>query len=337
MLKLIKLSFIMPFNLSFSFAMAAEGNFSLSSNEPITPISIYGDDSGEGQAKIILGRQLFEDNRLSRDQTISCASCHNLHHGGVDGKARSTGINGALGDINTPTVFNSGFNFRQFWNGRAKSLEEQIDGPIQHSKEMGAKWEDVVAVLKRDKQYLSMFSLSYKDGITKENIKNAIASFERSLVTPNSRFDQFLNGNKDAISALEKTGYQRFKSFGCIACHQGMNVGGNMYQTMGVMGDYFKDRGLPIIDADLGRYSITKETLDKYVFRVPSLRNVELTAPYFHDAYAKTLEQAVSVMAKYQLGRMLSKEDIDSIVAFLKTLTGEPPKILSQTQKANSK
>lgn len=293
------------------------------STEPILPLPAKLTDSDE--SKIELGRLLFESKDLSANQTVSCSSCHSLTQGGVDGKKKSIGINGSVGDINAPTVFNSGFNFRQFWNGRAKTLEEQIDGPIQHPKEMGSKWEDVVKKISQNVDVKQRFAKIYSDGVTKENIKNAIAEFERSLVTPNSNFDKYLMGNDKAISELEKVGYQKFKSFGCVACHQGMNVGGNMFQTMGVMGSYFKERGTPVTEADLGRYNVTKEESDKYVFRVPSLRNVEITAPYFHDGSVKTLDVAVLTMAKFQLGRKLSKDDTAAIVAFLKTLTGETP------------
>jgi len=295
--------------------------------EPIQPLPEISFSEIDTE-KILLGKKLFHDVKLSHNNTISCSSCHDLQHGGVDGKAKSIGINGTLGDINAPTVFNSGFNFRQFWNGRAKNLEEQIEGPVQNPKEMDSAWDEVLVKLKKDSQYPSSFSKLYSNGITKENIEDAIATFERALVTPNARFDRYLRGDSDALSDIEKNGYQRFKSFGCVACHQGMNVGGNMYQTMGVMGNYFKDRGTPITDADLGKYVLTKEEADKHVFRVPSLRNVELTAPYFHDGSAKTLEDAINIMAKYQLGRKLTKEEVHSIAAFLKTLTGETPNIL---------
>lgn len=296
-----------------------------SANEPILVIPNLVVSNEKEKLKIDLGKKLFEDKALSQNNSVACMNCHNLHHGGVDGLVKSIGVSGAIGDINSPTVFNSGFNFRQFWDGRARTLEDQIDGPINHPNEMGSNWADVVQKLKADAQYMNSFAKVYSDGITPENIKNAIATFERTLVTPNSRFDRYLRGDVKAISELEKSGYQKFKSYGCIACHQGMNVGGNMFQTMGVMGNYFADRGTPITDADLGRYKVTKNESDKYVFRVPSLRNIELTAPYFHDGSAKTLEQAVLVMAKYQLGLKLSSEDVKAIVAFLKTLTGETP------------
>ncbi|PWU19285.1 MAG: cytochrome B6 [Bdellovibrio sp.] len=295
---------------------------------PIPPLKPVDSITAE---KIRLGRSLFEERLLSRDNSVSCSSCHDLSGAGVDHKPRSIGINGAVGDINAPTVFNATFNFRQFWNGRAKTLEAQIDGPVQNPKEMGSSWNEVVRKLKAIQTYQDRFRKIYPDGVTPENVKDAIATFERQLVTPDSRFDEFLSG-KSALDELAKKGYENFKSFGCISCHQGVNVGGNMYQTMGVMGNYFKDRGTPITEADLGRFAVTKREADKYVFRVPSLRNVELTAPYFHDGSASTLEDAVRVMAKYQLGRQISDREIDSVVAFLKTLTGKAPAVLENSR-----
>ena len=219
-------------------------------------------------------------------------------------------------------MLNAALNFRQFWNGRAASLEEQVDGVVQNPVEMGSKWDDVVVKIAREPKYRDAFAAAYKDGVTKVNIQNAIATYERTLITPNSRFDRFLLGDRNAITEEEKAGYVKFKQYGCIACHQGVNVGGNMFQKFGVMGDYFNQRGNRT-DADMGRYLITGDEGDKHVFKVPSLRNVALTAPYFHDGTAKTLEDAVDVMFRYQLGRVASKEDKAAIVKFLNTLTGE--------------
>ena len=273
-------------------------------------------------SKVALGNRLFHDPRLSSDNSTACASCHALDKGGVDGRRRSLGIGGQTGDINAPTVFNSGFNFKQFWNGRANSLEDQIEGPLKHPKEMGSSWAEVLGKIKNDATYRVAFAAIYPDKIQSNNIKDAIVTFERSLITPNSRFDKYLKGNHGAITADELNGYRLFKSYGCIACHQGVNIGGNMFQTFGVMGDYFQDRG-NITQADLGRYNVTKLEEDKYVFKVPSLRNVALTAPYFHDGTAVTLEQAVIIMGKYQLGVAIPSSDVALIVKFLKTLTGE--------------
>lgn len=292
---------------------------STSVDEPIQPIPLYLDLDEE---KVSLGEQLFNEPRFSSDNSVACVNCHRFEIGGVDRLPRSIGINGKEGTINSPTVFNSGFNFRQFWDGRAATLEEQIDGPTQTEHEMHSSWPEIIGKLKEDANYVEQFDELYADGMTSDNIKDAIATFERSLYTPNSRFDQFLQGDNDAITADEKKGYAIFKEFGCINCHQGMNVGGNIYQKFGVVGDYFADRG-NITEADLGRYNVTGDELDRHVFKVPSLRNVAITPPYFHDASAETLEQAVATMGRYQLGRPLSDEDIKLIVAFLKTLTGE--------------
>ena len=288
-------------------------------DEPIQPIPLT---MNQDPARVEIGRLLFRDTRLSGNGRVSCASCHDLGKGGADGRDRSIGLNGQLTAVNAPTVLNAALNFKQFWNGRADSLEAQIDHVMQNPIEMGSNWEDVVKKLSQDAKYKSAFNAAYKDGITKANIQNAIATFERTLITPNSRFDKFLRGDTNAISAQEKAGYAKFKQYGCVACHQGVNVGGNMFQKFGVMGNYFEKRGNPT-QADLGRYLVTQVESDKNVFKVPSLRNVALTAPYFHDASAKTLEDAVDVMFRYQLGRVASREDKESIVRFLNTLTGE--------------
>ncbi len=287
--------------------------------EPIKPIPQSVQLSLQ---KVALGKKLFFDPGLSRDNSVSCASCHSLSKGGTDRRAKSLGINGAEGPINAPTVFNSGFNFKQFWDGRAGSLEEQVDGPTQAAGEMGSTWTDIVRKLQANPEYVSAFHLAYPDGLQRENVKNAIAEYERSLYTPNCRFDQYLRGNSSVLTDTEKEGYRKFKDFGCISCHQGVNVGGNMFEALGAMQDYFTARG-GVTKADLGRYNVTGKEKDKFVFKVPSLRNVALTAPYFHDGSAETLEQAVGVMAEYQLGQPLSQKDIADLVAFLNTLTGE--------------
>jgi cytochrome c peroxidase len=302
----------------------------LPQNEPIKPLpaSLNADP-----ARARIGRDLFIDPRLSANGTVSCASCHDLAKGGVDGRTRSPGFKGALTAVNTPTVFNAALNFRQFWNGRADSLEAQIDAVVQNPVEMGSRWEDVIVKVAQDPHYSQAFASTYGGAVTRANIENALASYERTLITPNSRFDRYLLGDAKAITEDEKTGYLKFKQYGCIACHQGVNIGGNMFQKFGVMGDYFAERG-NLTDADLGRYLVTHEEADRHVFKVPSLRNVALTAPYFHDGTAKTLDQAVDVMFRYQLGRVASKEDKAAIIKFLNTLTGEPmvgPSIAGRT------
>ncbi len=295
------------------------------STEPIQPIPL---ELKLDEKKVELGDQLFHDPQLSGNNSISCASCHALNQGGTDRLARSIGIQGTAVPVNSPTVYNSGFNFRQFWDGRARTLEEQIEGPINAEAEMGSNWPDIVSKLKQSPEYTYLFNQTYTDGINRDNIKNAIATFERSLNTPNSRFDRFLRGDESALTSEEKEGYRRFKEYGCVSCHQGINVGGNMFQTFGVMRDYFKEsvtkkQSGVISKADLGRYNVTGKEEDRYVFKVPSLRNASLTWPYFHDGSATSLEEAVLIMGQYQLGRQLSDEDIELIIKFIDTLTGE--------------
>jgi cytochrome c peroxidase len=303
-------------------------------DEPIKPIPAeFKLDS----KKVALGEKLFNDKRLSRDNTLSCASCHNLSAGGVDGTANSVGIGGAKSAVNAPTVFNSALNFRQFWDGRVNSLEEQAAGPVHNPKEMGSNWAEVLGKLGKDAALVAEFKELYPDGLQSKNIQDGIGIFGRSLATPNARFDKYLRGDKNAINAEELKGYELFKKYGCVACHQGVAVGGNMFQTFGVMGDYFAKRGNPT-EADLGRYNVTKNEADKHVFKVPSLRNVALTAPYFHDGSAKTLNDAVAVMFKYQLGRSASQQDQEQIVLFLRTLTGEyKGKPLDRTERTAAK
>lgn len=289
------------------------------SREPIRPVPPPAESDPD---KVALGHRLFHDRRLSGDDTISCAHCHDLTKGGTDRLSHSTGIDSELGTINTPTVFNSGLNFKQFWDGRAATLEDQIEDPIHDPKEMNSTWPAILSKLRGDPTYVASFASLYPAGIDSSSIKDAIATFERSLVTPDSRFDRYLRGDMDAIDVVEKEGYRLFKVYGCASCHQGAGVGGNMYARFGVMANYFADRG-KVTREDLGRFNVTGKEKDRYRFKVPGLRNVALTAPYFHDGSAPTLEAAVNVMAKYQLGREIGLEDTTRIVRFLGTLTGE--------------
>ena len=274
--------------------------------------------------KAALGKKLFFEGRLSKDGTVACVNCHQLPGSGADVSEFSFGVDGAEGNINSPTVFNAVFNFVQFWDGRAENLEEQARGPISNPVEMANSMENVVAMLKSDNDYRHDFSSIYTDGVTPENIVDAIAEFERALITPNARFDRYLRGEKDALNEQEREGYAFFQGFGCISCHNGVNIGGNMYQKVGVF--------LPYEDKtnNLGRYNVTKLEADKFYFKVPSLRNIELTAPYMHDGKAKTLEDAVFEMFEHQLGDAYTQAEMDAIVAFLKTLTGEQPAILKE-------
>ena len=286
--------------------------------EPIQPLPLTLNLNPD---KVALGDRLYHDPRLSGDNSISCATCHDLTKGGTDNLPVSIGIGGALGDINSPTTFNSGFNFVQFWDGRARTLEEQASGPVHNPAEMGSSWPEIITKLTQDQGYRQAFTMLYTEGMTAGNIIDALATFERSLITPNAPFDHYLRGEEDAISEQAKAGYQLFKEYGCIACHQGINIGGNMYQTLGVMDDYFRHR--PITRADLGRYNVTGRVYNRHQFKVPTLRNIALTFPYLHDGSAATLEAVLTVMWHNQLGRALDPEETALVIEFLKTLTGE--------------
>ena len=292
--------------------------------EPIRPVPT---EVKIHRAKAELGKRLFHDTKLSKNNTISCSSCHDLSAGGDDGRVVSIGIEGRPGAMNAPTVFNAGFNFKQFWDGRAHTLTDQIDGPLQSSAEMESIWPNVVTKLFQDRDYPGLFRQIYPDSqqnqiISRQNIKDAIAEFMRSLTTPHGRFDRWLKGDTTALSKQEKQGYALFKRYGCASCHQGANVGGNMFQVFGVINDYFTKQG-NITDADLGRFNVTGNEADRHAFKVPSLRMAAHTAPYLHDGSAATLRDAVDVMFEFQLGREAPDAHKDAIVTFLKTLPGE--------------
>ena len=307
-----------PFIVGFFAAIVVGSSVGESDvrNEPIDPIPRT---TTHDFAIVELGKKLFHDVRFSSDQKISCASCHSLAKGGADGRSVSLGVENRRGEVNAPTVFNSRFNFRQFWDGRAANLMEQIEGPFNNKNEMNSSWARVIPVIESDSAYLAMFTKNYEDGVTAHNVKASIVAFENTLITPNSRFDQYLRGDNQAISNEELAGYKLFKSYGCVSCHQGVNIGGNLYQKLGAVHEYGFGKG----DRHLGRFNVTKKAADKYVFKVPSLRNVALTAPYLHDGSEPTLQGVVSKMMVHQLGRVSPKEDVKLVVDFLKTLTGE--------------
>jgi cytochrome c peroxidase len=296
-----------------------------SKNEAIRPLPSKQQLNPE---LVALGDRLFHDARLSQDNSISCASCHQLSTGGTDRMARSVGIGGARGNIKAPTVYNSGFNFVQFWDGRAVTLEEQVSGPVHNPLEMASSWPEVIRKLRADPLLFKAFEALFPDGITEQAIAFAIAEFERSLVTSGSPFDRWLQGDEDAINAFEFKGYLLFKSYGCISCHQGINAGGNLFAYMGAMGDYFADRGREITKADMGRFNVTRKEEDKHFFKVPSLRLAAINPPYFHDGSVENLSQAVRIMGLYQLGREIPQQDIDAIVAFLHTLVGDHRRLM---------
>jgi len=292
--------------------------------EPIRPLIKQTDLNRE---KVQLGKLLFHETSLSADGSLSCASCHDVGNGGDDGLETSIGINHQIGPINSPTVLNSVFNANFFWDGRSISLVDQVAGPIHNTLEMGSDWKEVIQKLSRKPALVEVFKQLYGTTINAENIADAIAEYERALVTPGAPFDLYLQGDPNAISNQAKHGYQVFKEVGCIACHQGTNVGSNAFQPFGVMGNYFADRG-NITAADYGRFNVTGREQDKHHFKVPTLRNIELTAPYLHDGKAAQLGDAVHIMARYQLGFELSDQEVDDIVEFLRSLTARLPEEL---------
>ena len=290
-------------------------------NEPVRPI----DDALEyDEAKAALGFALFHDPRLSIDNTVSCASCHGLETAGVDNLQYSQGVNGQFGGVNAPTVYNAVYNFVQFWDGRAQTLAAQAAGPPLNPVEMASEsFEQIIAKLKADKKFAKAFAAVYPDGITETNITDAIEQFERTLVTPNSAFDKWLRGDDSALTAEELQGYELFKKYDCATCHTGPNLGGLSYELMGLRRHYFAERGLELTHEDNGRYKETQQERDRHRFKVPGLRNVEHTWPYYHDGTRHTLEEAVRDMGIYQSGVELTEAEVAQITAFLKTLTGE--------------
>jgi cytochrome c peroxidase len=292
--------------------------------EPIRPLIKQTDLN---QEKVQLGKMLFHETSLSADGSLSCASCHDVGNGGVDGLETSIAINHQIGPINSPTVLNSVFNANFFWDGRSISLVDQIAGPIHNTLEMGSDWKEVIQKISRKPALVEVFKQLCGTTINAENIADAIAEYERDLVTPGAPFDLYLQGDPNAISNQAKHGYQVFKEVGCIACHQGTNVGSNAFQPFGVLGNYFADRG-NITAADYGQFNFTGREQDKHRFKVPTLRNIELTAPCLHDGKAAQLNDAVRIMARYQLGLELSDQEVDDIVEFLRSLTGRLPEEL---------
>lgn len=312
--------------LSLSFgALTASAN-----NEPVQPIEPA---KNINQAKAELGKKLFFDPRLSKSGFISCNSCHNLSMGGSDNLPTSIGDRWQQGPINSPTVLNSSLAVAQFWDGRAGSLQEQAGGPIANPMEMGFTHQLAVDVIASIPQYVAEFNKVYgKKKFTINEVTDAIAEFEETLVTPNSRFDLWLKGDKKAITKAELRGYNLFKDTGCVACHNGAALGGTSFQKMGLFEEYVTK------SQEVGRGGLTGNDAERFMFKVPTLRNVELTYPYFHDGAYWTLEEAVDIMARLQLGQQLKKGQIDDIVAFLKTLTGDQPSFaLPQLPPSNNK
>jgi cytochrome c peroxidase len=294
-------------------------------DEPILPIPLTSDLNRD---KVLLGEQLFNDPRLSLNNKVACSTCHQLEKGGDDNLKIGVTHDGTMHVVNTPTIFNSRYNFRQNWDGSVRTLAGQIDKVVHNHLEGNTNWTELISELRQDYKISNRFSSIYSEGVTRDAYVDALTEFE----TPNSRFDQYLRGDDNAITENEKRGYKLFKDLGCISCHQGINVGGNLFQKLGIFYNYFAARG-DIQHADYGRMNVTGKQSDAHVFKVPTLRNIELTAPYLHDGTVETLEDAVDIMGKTQLGRDIKSSEIDLIVAFLKTLTGEyKNKLLKEEQ-----
>ena len=288
-------------------------------DEPIQPIEPA---KVTDPAKVELGKKLWFDPRLSRSGFISCNSCHNLSMGGSDNLKTSIGDKWQKGPINSPTVLNSSLNLAQFWDGRAKDLKEQAGGPIANPGEMAFSHDLAVDMLRSIPQYVGEFKRVFgHDKLSIDEVTAAIAAFEETLATPNAPFDKWLKGDKKAITAQELRGYQLFKNSGCVACHNGPNLGGTSFQKMGLVEPYKTDNPAE------GRSAVTGNDAERFNFKVPTLRNVELTYPYFHDGAADTLAEAVDTMGRIQLGKKFTDKENADIVAFLKTLTGDQPKI----------
>ena len=287
-------------------------------------------------AKVAMGERMYNDTRISLDNTISCASCHILSDGGADedDERTSEGIYGQFGGVNAPTVYNAVFNVQQFWNGRAKDLQEQAAGPPVNPVEMGDQtWEQIVERLRKDKQLVREFQALYPgEGLTQATVTDAIAEYEKTLLTPGSRFDQYLKGDENALDAREKAGFKAFTDRGCAACHAGVILGGKSFEYMGVFGDYFAERDDDIVRNadDDGLLGFTGNPRDLEKFKVPGLRNVALTAPYFHDGSEDDLDDAVEKMFEYELGKDASDKEVENITAFLRTLTGKHPSLIKQ-------
>jgi len=290
-------------------------------NEPVRPIDKVLEYD---QAKAALGYALFHDTRLSVDNTVSCASCHEIENAGVDNHQYSHGVNDQLGGVNAPTVYNAVYNFVQFWDGRAKTLADQAAGPPLNPVEMASdSFDQIIAKLQADRKFAKAFTAVYPDGITQANITDAIEQYERTLITPDSPFDKWLRGDDSALTAEQVEGYELFKKYDCATCHAGQNLGGLTYELMGLRRHYFAERGLELTNEDNGRFKETQLERDRHRFKVPGLRNIEHTWPYYHDGTRETLEEAVRDMGLYQSGVELTEGETASIVAFLKSLTGE--------------
>lgn len=294
-------------------------------NEPVRPLL---SSLEVNEAKVALGKALYHDTRLSGDNTVSCATCHGIETAGVDNKQYSEGIAGQVGGINAPTSYNAAFNFVQFWDGRAATLADQAAGPPLNPVEMGsASFDEIAAKLAADEEFASQFLAVYPEGLNEKTITDAIAEYEKTLLTPDCPFDLYLKGDKEALTAEQVEGYALFKDYKCATCHTGELMGGKSYEMMGQRANYFEDREVNVksglTDADNGRWAQTQIERDRYRFKTPTLRNVALTWPYYHDGSVQTLEEAISMMAEYQVGSKMNDNEVAKVKTFLDALTGK--------------
>lgn len=310
--------YLIAFGLSLGAAVLGASASGVEGREPLAPLQPTG---YLNPARVALGGQLFSDPILSSMNRLSCISCHDLTKGGTVNERRTVGYKGRVHRFNAPTIFNVGSNYRLGWRGDFTSLEEQNEKVLLDENLMAATWPMLLERLRNSQVYSSMFQRIYGHPVDRGDLLDALATFQRSLSTPNSPFDRYLAGDTNALTPKEVEGYRLFKDYGCASCHQGSNIGGNMFQKFGIFSP--PPTGDSESDGDMGRYTLTGQEADKEVFRVPSLRNVAVTAPYFHDGRVSSLPAAVQIMARSQLGRTLTANDTDTLVAFLKTLTGE--------------
>lgn len=297
----------------------------------VLPLSAENPENPLTDEKVALGKKLYFDNILSKDNKQSCNTCHNVDTYGVDNNPFSEGNDGELGGRNSPTTFNAALHIAQFWDGREPDVEAQAGGPILNPVEMAMPSEgDVIKRLEKVDEYVEMFKSAFPDDdtpISYDNLKKAIGAYERKLITP-SKFDDYLAGNAKALTDEEKEGLNTFISVGCTSCHNGTLLGGTMFQKFGTFGDYWELTKSEKIDS--GKYVVTGVESDMFMFKVPSLRNIEKTYPYFHDGSVSDLGESVKIMAKLQLNKDLTDEEVNSIVTFLKTLTADIPQELKQ-------
>ncbi len=295
----------------------AEGLGPSDRGEPIAPVAPATDLD---PSRVALGAMLFADKQLSSKNMLSCLSCHDLSTGGTVRAKQTVGYNGRLHRFNAPSIFNVGRNYRLGWRGNFTSLEQQNEAVLLDRNLMAVSWSVLISRLRSSPHYMAAFQNAYGRSIRRDDVLNALATYERSLVTPDAPFDKYLRGDLQALSDEAQRGYRLFKMYGCASCHQGSNVGGNVFQKFGIFVERHGNKG--VSNGDLGRWTVTHDDGDIGVFRVPSLRNVELTAPYFHDGSIASLNEAVALMGRVQLGQEIPENDVEDLVAFLKSLTG---------------